>query len=77
MRQSETAVGDDDESAANHCHKQSGYQRDDVGFLAQCEVNGCRPKRYHGQQLVGPSEITPDGLETVGIHESVNEYGAG
>jgi len=34
VRQSETAVGDDDKGAANHCHEQSGYQRDDVGFLA-------------------------------------------
>ena len=35
VRQSETAVGDDDKGAAHHCHKQGRNQGDYVRFFAE------------------------------------------
>ena len=77
VRQSETAVGDDDEGGADHCHKQCGYQRDDIRFFVDSQINGYRPECYHCQKLVGPSEIAPDGLKAVGVGEGVNQDGSG
>ena len=63
------------EGRADHCHEQGGNERHGKGLAFERQIDGNHPQREYGEGLVGPSEILPDDIETIGILNLPHQQG--